>query len=41
MCVLSNQALAEKHRRKMERTGRAAVKQRSEHQSGVKGVSFN
>ncbi|CEM21216.1 unnamed protein product [Vitrella brassicaformis CCMP3155] len=32
-------ALAEKHRRKMERIGRAGVKQRSE--SGVRGVSFN
>ncbi|CEL98398.1 unnamed protein product [Vitrella brassicaformis CCMP3155] len=34
-------ALAEQHRLKMERTGRAAVKKRSEHQSDVKGVRYN
>ncbi|CEM17343.1 unnamed protein product [Vitrella brassicaformis CCMP3155] len=34
-------ALAEEHRREMERTGRAVVKKRSEHQSGVKGVHYN
>ncbi|CEM01897.1 unnamed protein product [Vitrella brassicaformis CCMP3155] len=33
-------ALAEEHRREMERTGRASVKTRSEHQSGVKGVYY-
>ncbi|CEM17379.1 unnamed protein product [Vitrella brassicaformis CCMP3155] len=33
--------LAEEHRREMERTGRAVVKKRSEHQSGVKGVSYD
>ncbi|CEM17319.1 unnamed protein product [Vitrella brassicaformis CCMP3155] len=32
--------LAEQHRREMERTGRAATQKRSEHQSGVKGVSY-
>ncbi|CEM22594.1 unnamed protein product [Vitrella brassicaformis CCMP3155] len=32
--------LAEQHRREMERTGRAALKKRSEHQSGVKGVYY-
>ncbi|CEL99830.1 unnamed protein product [Vitrella brassicaformis CCMP3155] len=34
-------ALAERHRRKMERTGQAAVRGRSEHQSGVRGVNYN
>ncbi|CEM29285.1 unnamed protein product [Vitrella brassicaformis CCMP3155] len=36
-------ALAEQHRRTMELTGRAVVRRRfdPEHQSGVKGVSFN
>ncbi|CEM04223.1 unnamed protein product [Vitrella brassicaformis CCMP3155] len=34
-------ALAEEHRRKMERTGRAAARKRSEHQSGVRGVHCN
>ncbi|CEM35342.1 unnamed protein product [Vitrella brassicaformis CCMP3155] len=34
-------ALAEHHRREMERTGRAGQKVRSQHQSGVRGVTFN
>ncbi|CEM06594.1 unnamed protein product [Vitrella brassicaformis CCMP3155] len=34
-------ALAEQHRLEMERSGRAAIKQRSEHQSGVKCVTYN
>ncbi|CEL98397.1 unnamed protein product [Vitrella brassicaformis CCMP3155] len=33
-------ALAEQHRREMERTGRAAIKKRAEHQSGVRGVHY-
>ncbi|CEM17398.1 unnamed protein product [Vitrella brassicaformis CCMP3155] len=34
-------ALAEEHRRELERTGQAAVRKRSEHQSGVKGVYYH
>ncbi|CEM21230.1 unnamed protein product [Vitrella brassicaformis CCMP3155] len=34
-------ALAEEHRRELERTGRVVVRKRSEHQSGVKGVSYH
>ncbi|CEL98396.1 unnamed protein product [Vitrella brassicaformis CCMP3155] len=34
-------ALAEQHRREMERTGQATVRERLEHQSGVKGVSYH
>ncbi|CEM19193.1 unnamed protein product [Vitrella brassicaformis CCMP3155] len=34
-------ALAEEHRRELERTGRAAVKKPSENQSGVKGVYYD
>uniref|UniRef100_A0A7S1PBI9 AP2/ERF domain-containing protein n=1 Tax=Vitrella brassicaformis TaxID=1169539 RepID=A0A7S1PBI9_9ALVE len=34
-------ALAEEHRREMERTGRAVVRKRSAHQSGVRGVSYH
>ncbi|CEM06613.1 unnamed protein product [Vitrella brassicaformis CCMP3155] len=34
-------ALAEEHRLEMDRTGRAAMKRRSEHQSGVKRVRFD
>ncbi|CEM29277.1 unnamed protein product [Vitrella brassicaformis CCMP3155] len=34
-------ALAEQHRCELERTGRAAVKKRAEHQSGVRGVHYH
>ncbi|CEM17079.1 unnamed protein product [Vitrella brassicaformis CCMP3155] len=33
-------ALAEQHRREMERTGRVVARKRLEHQSGVKGVKY-
>ncbi|CEM22562.1 unnamed protein product [Vitrella brassicaformis CCMP3155] len=33
--------LAEQHRCELERTGRAAVKKRAEHQSGVRGVHYH
>ncbi|CEL92995.1 unnamed protein product [Vitrella brassicaformis CCMP3155] len=34
-------ALAEQHRLEMERSGQASVRKRCEHQSGVRGVSYN
>ncbi|CEM01930.1 unnamed protein product [Vitrella brassicaformis CCMP3155] len=34
-------ALAEQHRRELERTGRASVRKQAEHQSGVKGVVYH